>query len=191
MVTAILHLNQAAYLNRGSSAKFATDHHDCLIEQPPGFQVIQQCCDGPISAKRQLAMIQNIVVIVPRLKVSVKDLYHANAALNESSCHQTATRKSSFSVARLRRLTFLSVIEGVHRFGLHAVGHLHRLDAGFQLGIGSLLLHVTAIQLSDEIKLLSLLHRSQMLVAKMLDHLFRIVLKARDERPLMNSRKEG
>src|SRR5262245_57526915 len=52
MVTAILHLNQAAYLNRRSSSKFATDHHDCLFEQPRGFQVIQQRGNGLIGAKR-------------------------------------------------------------------------------------------------------------------------------------------
>src|SRR5512134_3915886 len=74
VIAPILHTDQAAHLDRRSATKLTANHHDRFIEEAGILEVVQECGDRPVGAKCQLAVIQDIVVIVPRLEISVKDL---------------------------------------------------------------------------------------------------------------------
>ena len=81
-------------------------------------------------------LLFDVVVVVPRLAGAAPDLHEAHAAL------QQPPRDQQLPAVQCRRRTASRIVlrlavdvERVGRLGLHAVGQLERLDAGFELRV--------------------------------------------------------
>src|SRR6266566_150943 len=65
---------EAAVLDHRSTAEFGSDYDQRLLEQPPGFQVLNECGNRGIRLFRQLGMDANVIMTVPWLKIAKVDL---------------------------------------------------------------------------------------------------------------------
>src|SRR5262245_2259036 len=95
-------------------------------------------------------------MVVPWLSGAIDDMDRADAALDEPAREETAVGERCCAVfcANGRRLG--ANVEGVGRFGLHAEGGFHRLNAAFQKLVFADSPFVFAVQSLDEIELLTL-----------------------------------
>src|SRR5579863_5477499 len=132
VIAAILHFHQTADLYRRSAPKLSANHQHRFVEQPAGFEVIDQCGDRRVGVSCELLVDGDVVVIVPGLAVTEIHLHHADAALHQPPGHEAAARKISRSVARLCGLALLANVERIHRLGLHPVSDFHGFDTGLQ-----------------------------------------------------------
>ncbi len=77
-------------------------------------------------------MIGDIAVIIPGLAFAGIDLHDPNAAFDESAGDQAGVIKSASTIEIASGLRLAIEVEDFLRLELHAEGHLHRLDAGFE-----------------------------------------------------------
>ena len=96
---------------------------------------------------------QDVVVVVPRLAVTVIDLHHADAFLDQTASHQAAASEIVIAVAGAHGFGLLGDVENFRRFGLHAEGDLGGLDGGFELRVRAFALDVDLVQLAQQIEL--------------------------------------
>ena len=80
-----------------------------------------------------VAMVGDVLVVVPGLVVAVVDLHHAHAALDQPPRQQAGVGELALAVQLARGGRFAADVERLLRLALHAVGHLQRRDAGFEL----------------------------------------------------------
>ena len=124
-------------------------------------------------------------VIVPGLAGAVIDVDGANAALHQAAGQQAAVGERRVAVLLANRLRLLAEIEDVDRFGLHAVGRFHRLDAAFEKFVLPELLLVLAIHRLHQIQLPPLRFPVELLVLQVADHLVRLGHRIVEARALM------
>ena len=67
VVAAILNLDGRAVLYRGRPAELAAHDDQSLLKQPERLQILDERGNGPIGLARQLAVYQDVIVIVPGL----------------------------------------------------------------------------------------------------------------------------
>ena len=137
MVSTILDAYQAADFDGRGSAKFSADHDDGFLEESGGFQIIQQRGNRPVRLESQLAVNQDVVVIVPGLHVSEIDLHHANATLHQTPRQQAPSGEITLSITGAGGFALLAEVESFQGLGLHTVSDLHRLDTRFKLQVGT------------------------------------------------------
>ena len=79
-------------------AEFTAPDHQRVFQQAAGFQVLEQCGDRPIALAGMVAVFVDVLMVVPRLAVSVVDLNHAHAALDQAASDQAGIRKLAVAV---------------------------------------------------------------------------------------------
>jgi hypothetical protein len=124
--------------------------------QPARLQVAQQRRDGAVAVPRVLAVVRDVLVVVPGLVVAVVDLRHAHAALRQPPRDQAGVGELAGAVALAHRPRLLAEVEDVQRLRLHAEGHLQRLDARLQLPVAAALLEVQLVHRLDQVELAAL-----------------------------------
>ena len=82
----------------------------------------------------------------------------------------------------------LADVERVRRLGLHAVGKLERLNAGFQLGVALAQLQVAFVEPPHQVELAALLGRRGAVVANVGDQLLNVSVLRVDVGPLIGPR---
>ena len=113
-------------------AKLAAPDDQRVLEQSAGFQVLEQRGDRAIALLSVVAVLGDVVVIVPGLIVAVIDLDDAHAPLHQSPRDQAGVGELAGAVQVPRRGRFASQVKRLARLELHAEGHLQRGDPRFE-----------------------------------------------------------
>ncbi len=116
-------------------AEFATPDDESVFQQAPRLEVGEQPGDRLVALLCMLAVVGDVAMVVPRLAAAEVDLRHSHAALHQPAGDQAAVGEFAGSVQFAGGLRFAADVERFLRFGLHAVRHLERLNAGFELGV--------------------------------------------------------
>src|SRR5437763_4157532 len=74
MIATVTHALQSAVLDHRRPAKFTADNEQRVLEKAARFEIVQQGGDGTVRLLGQLPMHPDIVVAVPRLKITKIDL---------------------------------------------------------------------------------------------------------------------
>ena len=192
MIAAVLHLHQSAHFHRRRAAEFAADDHQRVFEQAAGFQIFQQRGDAAVGFLRELAVDQNVVVIVPGLAVAVIDLHHAHAAFDEAEGHQAAAPEIAVAIAGAGASRLFADVEYFRRFGLHAEGDLGPIGwLASSCGSGPVRRELQAVQLGEQVELAALLGGRDGLVADVLDQLLGLGFVVGNVGALVDGRQEG
>ena len=127
MIAAIV----AAALHHRRAAKLAAPEHERVVEQAALFQIAHQRGAGLIGVLAVLGeVLLEIAVLVPGF---VEQLHETHAALEQAPGQQAVVGERR--LARLGAVHVENVLRlprQVHQFrgaGLHAIGHLERVDA--------------------------------------------------------------
>ena len=70
-----------------------------------------------------LGMVGDVVVVVPRLTISVKDLDHPNTPFDQSAGCKATVGEFAFAIGISGRLCLLIEIEDILGLGLHSECH--------------------------------------------------------------------
>src|SRR5262249_34703168 len=114
-----------------------------------------------------------------------------DAALNEAAGQQAAVGEMPGSIFLADRRRLLAYVKRVQRGKLHAIGRLHRLDAAFQIFVGSEGLAVLAVECLLGVELPPLSELVGPLVLQIRNHVHRIELGAIKRRALMLGGEEA
>ena len=114
----------------------------------------------------------DIIMIVPRLALTVPNLDEANATLNQSASDQNLSSLNTVAVHVANMLWFAADIKRVGRFRLHSERQFERLNSRFQLGISGTLFQMLLIETSKKLKLCRLFRPIDAVVADILNQLF-------------------
>ena len=128
----------AAVFTLGSwcAAELTAPDNERLIEEATGLEIFEQCGNPLVTGLGQagvtaldvaMAGVPGDVVAVDR----VRKLNRPHTALHEAPGDEAALGILAVAVQVARGLAFLRDIKNVRHAELHAEGHLHRLDAGF------------------------------------------------------------
>src|ERR1700731_1604779 len=88
----------ASHFDYGCSAEFGAANNQRLIEEPPGFQVLDKGGKRLIRVVGVLAMQLDIKMMVPRIAFGVVQLHDANAALDQARSCKAAARRAALAV---------------------------------------------------------------------------------------------
>ena len=83
MIAALADLFKAAILDHRRPAELGADHQQRVLEQTACLEILNQRRNRGIRLARQLAVHQDVVMAIPRLKVPVIHLHHADAVLGK------------------------------------------------------------------------------------------------------------
>src|SRR5260370_2679625 len=88
----------ASHFYDGRPAEFGAAYNQRLVEEPPGFQVLDEGGKRLIRIVGVLAMQLNIKMMVPGIALGVVPLHHANAALDQARRCEAAARRAALAV---------------------------------------------------------------------------------------------
>lgn len=179
-----------ASLGGGSSAKFTSPEYQGVFEQTALLQVHEQGGDRLITIFRlgAVAFFQ-IAMVVPGLAIAVVNLNHAHTAFHQSAGGEAGASEVAGAVQVLDRLRLAMRIEGFLGLGLHAIGHLERLDAGVELVVTIPAIAMEAVERVEQIELLPLGGRREIAIFDMVDG--PLGIETGDMAPLVNARQEA
>ncbi len=174
------------------AAELAPPDDQGIIEHAALFEVGQEGGDRPVALVRQLAMTgRQVVVMIPRLAVSVPELNEADAAFQEAPGGQELPRLNARPVHLADRSRLLADVKGIAGFRLHAVRQLERLNARFELGFSLALIEVPPVELGKQIKLGALSARADTTVLDVRDQFLDFFMLAIDVCSLIDPRQKG
>ena len=110
-------------------------------------------------------------------------MYHADATFEESTREDELARLLIGVVHVQNAVGFARQVEGIGRLRLHAEGLLETLDARLQPALVGALLLMNPVELTQEIKLGSLLLNRNAVVADVLDEPIHVFVPVIDEGP--------
>jgi len=156
---------------RRRAAELAAPEDEGVFEQAAILQVLDEGGDRLIHRASVVAMVGDGAVIVPRLAGAGKDLHRAHAALDEPTCDQTGVVELPAAIEIARRRRFAVEVENFLGLELHAEGHLHRLDAGFErVVVAAALLQMHLVEAAHQIDLFALGRLAEVAVGEILQH---------------------
>ena len=103
-----------------------------------------------------LVPLEDLVVVVPRLALTMPKLHDTNAALDELSSDEHLPTLNTGPIHVEDMLGLLRYVENIHRLFLHAISKFHRLDSGLEhriVGSGAAMLGVHPL---DDVQLATL-----------------------------------
>src|SRR5467141_1794160 len=101
MVAAVVRLathETASHFDDGGAAEFGAANNQRLVEEPSGFQVLDEGGKRLIRIVGVLAMQLDIKMMVPGIALGVVQLHHANAPLDQARCGEAAARSAPLTV---------------------------------------------------------------------------------------------
>ena len=136
-------------------------------------------------------MIGDVVVVVPRLTISVEDLNHPNTPFDQSTGRKATVGEFTFAVGIAGRLCLLIEIEDILGLGLHSECHFQGLDPCLERVVAtSSLFEVHLIDLLEQIELLALRGFRDRCVLDVSDHTLWIHFRVVDLRSLVDPREK-
>ena len=125
-------------LGGGGAAEFAAPDDEGFVEQAPAFEIGEQGGDALVARFGQRGVSADDVAVasVPCDIIAVyavRELHHTHAFLDKATRDEAAFRELGVAIQGAGRFAFPGNIEHLRHGRLHAKGHLHRLDAGFEI----------------------------------------------------------
>src|SRR5260370_16657106 len=88
----------ASHFYDGRPAEFGAAYNQRLVEEPPGFQVLDEGGKRLIRIVGVLSVQLNIKTMDPWIALGVVQLHHANAALDQARRCEAAARRAALAV---------------------------------------------------------------------------------------------
>src|SRR5439155_16878084 len=132
-------------LRRGRSTEFAAPDDERVLKQTARLQVLEQRRDRSIAFLGVIAMVADVLMVVPGLAVAVINLRHAHATLGQTPGDQAGVGKFAVAIERADRRGLSADIKSLLRFRLHAKRHLQRSDPRLELLVLFALLQVNLV----------------------------------------------
>ena len=150
-----------AILRHRGAAEFAAPHDESGVEQPAGFQVVEQRGDGAVGLGAvEIVVFLEVVVSIPGSRPFIApavELHKAHAALDESAREQAVAAEVGGDfvvepVAAAHRLCLAAQIGAFRGAHLHPEGEFVGMDPRSQAALGGLSGSVVGIPLFQEIE---------------------------------------
>ena len=130
---------------------------------------------------------KDLVVIVPWLTLAMPQLNDANTFLDQLSGDEHLSALHSWSVHVEDMLGLFRHVEYIHGFLLHAIGKLHRLDAGFEHRIIASFLEMFSIHALDKVQFASLGSPRKLAIDNVFDEFLDTLVLGVDIGPLVDT----
>ena len=167
--------------HRWSSPKLTAPDDKRTVQHSALFEVSQQGPDRLIDLGGETSMILfQLIVSIPWLSGFMPDLQKANASFQQAASDQKLSPIDRISVVFTYGRRFISNIERIAGFRLHAVREFKRLNSRVELRIERAGFPVSLVEGLDQIQLFSLTARPKELVAQVFNQTIGFCLRGID-----------